>query len=743
MSARIFMPRTIPASGLLALLAVASAPVHAVDIGAELAVDPGSTATVTLSITVRNDVLEETDTQSAVVAVGGGGNAIFLPDYEPFTSAQLTNLQFDLSDTSLNYEFFCGSFLGCIDVSLNLANITATLQDPTTSGLDGAGRANFNANWNLRADYVFDSALFSGDGPLDTTSNIAFGATFNAGGGDLYVNELTLGSISSEVPSDGAIEILLLTVVDLSNASLSGNYEVLPPASCGSGGPCGQVHAEPGCDNIDCCAAVCELDFYCCDISWDASCVNKAVELCGVTPTNDDCQAARPLGLGRFPFTNLNCSNDGPDVISECTTAPEGGSIVNDVWFSHTALADNGVFVSTCGHADFDTQILVYDACGGELIACNQNSSVCPDGTSLVGFMGVAGETYLIRVAGVTGAGSGEIDIAWGEVDEPYSDLAVEWPTSTGGNGHFYALYALGEETTWAAALDAAERFGGYPATITSPEEQDFINRNMPGTQRGGPTAIGLYQDGGEEPGGGWRWVTDEPLDWTNWQPGEPNDTVAGQENYGQLYGIGTWNDNIENFGYVLIEFDEDPMLDEVTWSVDDGGNGRTYKAVVVPQRLSWTEARSYAANRGGTLVCLDEPGESEWVFDNLGAFASLWTMTDYNLGPWIGLFKREGEWVWLSDEPFDGDDWFPGEPNGTGDRGSYFAVPDYFGALSENFTGTPQGELFGAAQYADVFGNPRLKLVSDGFPGTWGTWKTPPVARGLTAFSASFRFSF
>ena len=714
------------------------------DIGADLQVDAGSTATITLAITVTSTGIEETQTQSTTVAVGGGGQAIFRPDYEPFTSADLTNLQFGLANSSLDYQFFCSSFLGCIDVNVNLANLTATLVQPSGSALDGSGRGNFNAVWNLRADYVINSSLFSGDGPIDTTSDIAFGATFNASGGDVFVNDLTLGSIASDVPDDGGVlAISLLTTVDLVNASLSGTYEVLPPASCGSSGPCGQVHGEPGCDDTGCCAVVCEEDFYCCEIQWDASCVNKAVALCGVTPTNDDCQNARPLGLGRFPFTTLNCSTEGPRVISECTTAPAGGSIVNDVWFSHTALADNGVVVSTCGHADFDTQILVYDGCDGTLVACNENSAICPDGTSLVGFMGVQGETYLIRLAGVTGAGSGEIDIAWANLDRPYEDLAVEWTVESGGNGHAYALYALGTDSTFASAVEKAARFGGYPATITSPAEQDFINRNMPGTQRGGPTAIGLIQQGGDEPGGGWSWITGEPLDWTNWQPGEPNDFATGDENYGQLYGIGTWNDNIDNFGYVLIEFDGNPALNDVVWSTDDGGNGKTYRGVVLPHRMSWTDARIYATNRGGTLACLDEPGESAWVFENIGAFASLWTMTDYNVGPWVGLFKRKGEWVWLNDEVFDGADWFPGEPNGTGDRGTCFAQPDYFGALSENFSGTPQGELFGGALYADVFGNPRLKLVADGFPGTWGTWKTPPIPRGLTAFTASFRFSF
>ena len=35
------------------------------------------------------------------------------------------------------------------------------------------------------------------------------------------------------------------------------------------------------------------------------------------------------------------------------------------------------------------------------------------------------------------------------------------------------------------------------------------------------------------------------------------------------------------------------------------------------------------------------------------------------------------------------------------------------------------------------------MKLVADGFPGTWGTWYSPPIERTLDSFSASFRFSF
>ena len=107
-------PMRVPSMILAGLLLAAVAPANA-DIGAELQVDSGSTATITLEITVSSTGIEETQARSTTVAVGGGGQAIFLPDFEPFTSADLTNLQFDLANSSLDYQFFCSSFLGCID----------------------------------------------------------------------------------------------------------------------------------------------------------------------------------------------------------------------------------------------------------------------------------------------------------------------------------------------------------------------------------------------------------------------------------------------------------------------------------------------------------------------------------------------------------------------------------------------------------------------------------------------------
>ena len=51
-------------------------------------------------------------------------------------------------------------------------------------------------------------------------------------------------------------------------------------------------------------------------------------------------------------------------------------------------------------------------------------------------------------------------------------------------------------------------------------------------------------------------------------------------------------------------------------------------------------------------------------------------------------------------------------------------------------------GERFGEAVYVDVGGNTRLKLVADGFDGTWGTWVSPPIEDQVVEFEASFKFS-
>ncbi|MCH2161095.1 MAG: hypothetical protein MK085_04395 [Phycisphaerales bacterium] len=715
------------------------------DIPADLQVSGGSVATIRLTITVTGEGGDsETQSDQVTVGLGGGGSVLLRPDEGPFNGVDLLDLQLNPGDASLNYDFFCTP-IACVSLSVNLNSIQATLAQPTGASIIGTGRADFFAPWRLQAGYTIDSILFSTSGAIDLTESVNFGTTWITGDGNILVNELSLGAIPGSLSGDlpGGIQVSLLTEVELSGASLVGNYTPPKPPSCVNEGACNTPHGNPGCDDSLCCQAVCEIDPACCESGWDLSCANQAVTTCGLVPENDSCGNPRAVGLGRHAFTTVNANTDGLPLISDCLESGAASGFVHDVWFTHVPKASNGVLVSTCSLVDFDSQLAVYDGCGGSLIACSNNATDCPLGHSRLGFYGEAGQTYLIRVGSTSGWGEGQIDIAWGDVFPHPTSIAVTWDESEGGNGHAYALYAIDAYVNYEGAMAIAEEFGGYLATLTSPQEQAFVERHMPVSLLGGPTAFGLYQEGDVEPDQGWRWVTEEPLDWTNWRQGEPNEAFGGLEDYGVIYPDGSWNDGLDFFGNILIEFDADPNLNQLTWSADDGGEGQVYEAVIMPTRVSWEEARQYAESKGGSLVSLETEAEADWVYDHMVSFVPMWSMTDLNGGPWLGLYQDGPDWRWLSGALFDWDGWAPSEPNGTGDRGSWYGSTVFYDEYDEDYDGKPTGTLFGSAQYADVFGNNRLKLVSDSQPGTWGTWAGPPLDIEVTGFTASFRFSF
>ena len=107
-------------------------------------------------------------------------------------------------------------------------------------------------------------------------------------------------------------------------------------------------------------------------------------------------------------------------------------------------------------------------------------------------------------------------------------------------NNHSY--YIVNEPcATWEEAKAYCEDMGGYLAVITSEEENTALYQYL--REQGIKTAyIGLYLD---ETDGTWKWVNDEPMEYMNWNPGEPNNE-RGKERYGMFYykfTSGTWND--------------------------------------------------------------------------------------------------------------------------------------------------------------------------------------------------------
>lgn len=137
--------------------------------------------------------------------------------------------------------------------------------------------------------------------------------------------------------------------------------------------------------------------------------------------------------------------------------------------------------------------------------------------------------------------------------DQPPVDLpedAVLWE----GNGHYYKVFSGPNseypQLTWEEAKLACEQLGGHLVTITSSEEQDFIESLDSTTCIGEWSVwIGLSRPEGTGP---WTWITGEPYEYTHWADTEPSGDVSCVAMRTKNYGYG-WNDADANtpFAYV------------------------------------------------------------------------------------------------------------------------------------------------------------------------------------------------
>ena len=116
-------------------------------------------------------------------------------------------------------------------------------------------------------------------------------------------------------------------------------------------------------------------------------------------------------------------------------------------------------------------------------------------------------------------------------------------------NGHYYELINCG---AWATCRDAAIARGGRLVTIRSKAENDWLAQNILSSAVNSSGAwIGLTDEGSE---GQWRWISGEPVSYTNWNVGEPNNAggVTG-ENYAHIYTqIFVWNDLVNNNSMIV-----------------------------------------------------------------------------------------------------------------------------------------------------------------------------------------------
>ncbi|MGD8450709.1 MAG: C1 family peptidase [Phycisphaerae bacterium] len=117
----------------------------------------------------------------------------------------------------------------------------------------------------------------------------------------------------------------------------------------------------------------------------------------------DNCAAAPAISDGTFTGSN---DGAGTSIAAGC-----GGGGSADVWWRYQVPRDGVLVADTCG-SDFDTVLSLYDACGGNELACNDDDASCAPG-SLVELAVTTGDVVYVRVArvGVLQAGHTNVQL--------------------------------------------------------------------------------------------------------------------------------------------------------------------------------------------------------------------------------------------------------------------------------------------------------------------------------------------
>ncbi len=229
-------------------------------------------------------------------------------------------------------------------------------------------------------------------------------------------------------------------------------------------------------------------------------------------------------------------------------------------------------------------------------------------------------------------------------------------------NGHKYKFY--NDSMTWEEAKTFCEQQGGHLVTISSEDEQSFLEDNCTGEKN-------LYWIGLQEIGDNWGWVTGEEVSYTNWATGEPNEDFNDTEYYAQMYGkdyddnhLGEWNDSrndsgtltfyqLENVGFIC-EWDSENITENI---LEFGGH--KYK-LYNDKSMSWEEAKTFCEEQGGHLVTITSADEQDAIYEYAKQF-------DIHSDIWIGVSDTnvEGDWShWITGEEVTFTNWGTGEPD-------------------------------------------------------------------------------
>jgi len=114
-------------------------------------------------------------------------------------------------------------------------------------------------------------------------------------------------------------------------------------------------------------------------------------------------------------------------------------------------------------------------------------------------------------------------------------DVAQSAPVLNPANNHWYDIVSSAPDGSWLSAESNAQALGGHLVTINDAAEEAWLRATFGTDIR---YWIG-FNDAAAE--GTWVWVSGEPVTYTNWDSGEPNNSMPPDS--GEDYGVLNWND--------------------------------------------------------------------------------------------------------------------------------------------------------------------------------------------------------
>ena len=275
----------------------------------------------------------------------------------------------------------------------------------------------------------------------------------NLPGGPATINvSVDRSGASAIIMQDGQV---FQTGPTLSNTAPSGaGFGGAPAPGGGIAGPCGPGNggdccmaqtASPGCDDADCCVAVCAADGFCCAVNWDSICATAAL----LEPLCDEGSCV-PVG----------CVTDGvleaPTSVSS-TTCGAGNDCALRASTEHlyqVNIPNDGLWTfSLCG-SSYDTYLFIGTTCCGSEIALNDDFCGLQSQISV----NLAPGTYFVAVEAFGSAQCGDYTLDISKEVVSCADFVVTAPgtfmdDTTGGGDTCDVFGSDGEDHIYEVTL--------------------------------------------------------------------------------------------------------------------------------------------------------------------------------------------------------------------------------------------------------------------------------------------------